>query len=207
MSNNIIWNPSRIEIRPQSLVMCCGIANSGKSTLAKKLFPEKNIINTDEVLENTIKELLNITKRDIDITPESKEWKYISNHLANVAILKNQEFINDLIINASQTEDIVILDSAPHNYKDRIATIINFFPYFENIYLIVAFPDIKEVASHKTKSISTNQIALGFYYPDICSLSIDFANLDTQIVLENIADEVTKTFIITDLNSDIEVLI
>jgi len=205
-SSNIIWNPSEMWIRPQSLVMFCGIANSGKSTLAKKLFHGKEIINTDEILEQTINQLFDITKRDLGITPESKIWGDISEHMGRIAFLKAQELVNQTVISKSKEQDIVVFDSAPYIFEHRLRTIANFEPYFKNIYLIVVFPDSSEILKHKVKSISENQKALGFYYPDHKSVFKDQFTLRTQITAKNIAFHVTETFIITELNNEIKVL-
>lgn len=205
-SNNIIWNPSKIRIPPHSLVMMCGVANSGKSTLAKKLFPEKNIINNDIILESISQDLINITKNDLGLTPGSEDWKIISNHLGIIAILKAKQFSSQLVIMASQKDNgTAIIDSVPAHYESRIFSTLSFKNFFKNIYLLVVFPEISEVLSRNPKKLSDIQKALQFNYPGASNIYDDYCLLEHQITMGTIADLTTQTFIITDINNNIEI--
>ena len=200
--SNIVWNPSKIRILPHSLVMMCGLANSGKSTLAKKIFLEKDIINTDMILEKTAQELINITKKDLGLTPISENWSTISRSLGRVAILKSQQIIEHLIIDFSFKNDIIVLDAAPYYLENRMITITKFSPYFEQIYLIVLFPNIIEVFKRDIKPMSEAQKSLGFFNSSIFNISNENSILESQIKNETIAKNVAKSFIITELKCE-----
>lgn len=205
-SSNIIWNPSKIRILPHSLVMMCGVANSGKSTLAKKLFPEKNIISTDIILEKTSQELIDITQNFLGLTPQSEDWKFIVDNLGTIALLKNGIFVSQLITEASQKEnDITILDSVSINYGSRLHTTLKFARYFKELYLFVVFPKISEVLSRKPKIPSSTQNAFEFYYAESSDICDDYLVLEAQIIARTIAHNVTKAFIITDTNNNIKI--
>lgn len=45
----IIWNPSTIEIPPNSAVLLCGAQNSGKSTFANNHFEKSMILSSDDI--------------------------------------------------------------------------------------------------------------------------------------------------------------
>ncbi|MCI8309373.1 MAG: hypothetical protein HFJ45_04055 [Clostridia bacterium] len=205
-SDSIIRKPHKIWIQQHSLVTFCGIANSGKTTLAKRLFPGEKIIDTNLILENTIDQLIDITEHDLGITTASRVWQNIAVNMRNVAKLKSEVFVEQLVIEKSKTDNIVILDSVSHKLQNRLITISDLFKYFENIYLIVVFPDLKEVLSHTIKDVTDNQKAMGFYRPNSSNEAVtENFNLKTQICNGMITLGTTETIIITDLNSDIEV--
>jgi hypothetical protein len=83
--------------------------------------------------------------------------------------------------------------------------ISKFQAYFKHVYLFVIHPELKEVMSRKPKNVSENGKSLGFYYPDSQSAPSEHYILKNQISNESIAHMVEKTFIFTELESDIDI--
>jgi septin family protein len=204
-ANYIFWNPSEIRIPPHTLIALCGISNSGKTTFANRHFNKEIIINTDEILEETISTILQITERDLSITSESKVWEEISQHLARIALLKAQESGNNLLISSSQKNSVTVFDSVHLYYEERMDFISKFQTYFKHVYLFVIHPELNEIMSREPKDISDNSKSLGFYYPDSESAPYEHYLLENQISNESIAHMVEKTFIFTELESDIDI--
>ena len=199
--SNIIWNPDEIRIPPHTLIALCGTANSGKTTFAKKAFNPEQIINSDSVLEKYANMLVDITKKDLQLTPESEHWKEISTHLGRVAFLKTQDTLLSMVFQSSKENPITVFDSVHYSFPDRLGTLLRYSDFFENIYLIVINPPLKEIRSRKLKTVSPNLKAMGFRFPNEQDILNQYYTLKNQLTSKQVTVGVSKVFVLEDPNN------
>lgn len=200
-STKLIWNPDEIRIPPHTLVAICGTANSGKTTFAQKAFNDEQIICSDSVLENFANQLVQITEKDLQLTPNSEHWEEISNHLGRIAYLKTQDALLSMVFQSSQENSITVFDSVHYNFPDRLGTLLRYSNFFENIYLIVINPPLEEIKSRQLKIVSPNLKAMGFKFPDERDILNQYYILKNQLTSKQVSIGVSKVFVLEDPNN------
>ena len=198
---NLFWNPSEIRIPPHTLVALCGTANSGKTPFAQKAFNHEQIISSDSVMEKYANMLVDITKKDLQLTPESEHWKEISTHLGKIAFLKTQDTLLSLVFQSSKENPITVFDSVHYSFPDRLGTLMRYSDFFEYIYLIVINPSLEEIKSRTLKTVSPSLKAMGFRFPNEHDILNQYYVLKNQLTSKQIGVGVSKVFVLEDPNN------
>lgn len=177
--SQIIWDPQSIRIPKNTLVLMCGVQNSGKTTFTRKNFPAKNIICYDEIFFETSRE---------------STYKYEEN-----CIISDDRAFNKTI-NLGKAGEIAVYESIYFTNDFRLYIVNKLGKYFSNVIQIVLQPSLDEVLNRPPKPVLEEQMRLSLRPPTRAEISIYWQIIQENIDSKTIGYGTNSTYILNKIN-------
>lgn len=174
----IIFNPSKIEIKRNSAVLLCGAQNSGKSTFATQHFEKSMILSSDDIF-------LEVTRKNFKNTFATDDMVF---QTAENLILKRI---------SERSGNTMILDQVSPQFDSRIESIKFLKDYFDNIILIVFAIDIKKILSRPSKNSIPENVRFNYFPPSKNEIILNALIVNEQIRSGKIIEGTNKTYVFT----------
>lgn len=155
---------STIDIPKGSLVLLCGVPNSGKSTWAKKNFEQQYIVDSDVILDSFVNQY----------TPDQMSFKELDSlyHRENAK----------RVVDVSKFGVYTVVDSISTSCFERLSFIHRFRSYFTNVILIAFKVNLFEIMMRPAKKLPTSNYSdWGFSYPTKFELAIMYREFMNSI--------------------------
>lgn len=184
---NLITNPKVIRIPNRTLILICGVQNSGKSHFCHNYFNTENTVCTDDLFLSTAKSISSVL-----VTPHSRDSFILLQKTTEDKLLKT-------IQNLANEKKYVVLDAIGLTVEKRLGTINAFQDYFDNIIQIVLMPSLVEIQKRGIKEVTLEKAKLGLRSPSILEISISYMELAYDIPNGKISEGTDTTYILTEI--------
>lgn len=175
----VIKNPLSIRIPKHTLVLMCGVQNSGKTTFTQKNFPISSIVCSDDIFFETSRE---------------SAYKY-----GETCIISDDKIFNR-IINLGKSGETAVYESIAftNDYRLHVVNMMN--KYFSNIIQIVLHPSLDKVLNRPPKPVLEEQKRLSLRPPTRAEIAIFWKIIQANIDTRTIGHGTDTTYILNDID-------
>lgn len=184
----MIMDPSSIWIPANTLVLLCGVPNSGKTTFCKEHFPKELVICADDIL------------LDMARSYPDKSYCEISS--------KVQDYATNKIISLGWCyKSTVVVDAIGITNKRRLTIIEKYNSCFSSVIQIVIQPDLEIILKRTTKKEAALELKnLNLYYPNNHTITRFWHIIQENINNKSITQGTDHTYILRDTTNDLSII-